>query len=97
MTGSTFLTEIHHRQTPMRILQNLSDVGPVWRTEALFQQRIGNPLDLVEIIPELNQIATYTAARLGDAPLPQAADASLDFLTFPDGQAVYREYGFLPL
>jgi molybdate transport system substrate-binding protein len=96
-TGTTFLTEIHHRQTPMRIMQKLSDAGPVWRTEALFQQRIGNPLELVEIPLEYNRIATYTAARLKDAPHRQAAKVFLDFLTGPEGQAVYQEYGFLPL
>jgi molybdate transport system substrate-binding protein len=96
-TGLTFLTEIHHRQTPMRIMQGSSDAGPVWRTEVLFQQRIENPLALVEIPPDYNQIATYAAARLKDAPHRQAAEAFLDFLTGPKSQAIYRDYGFLPL
>jgi molybdate transport system substrate-binding protein len=95
--GETFLTEIHHRQTPLRIMQGLSDAGPVWITEVLFQQQIGNPLTLVEIPPAYNQVAIYTAARLKNAPHPQAADAFLDFLTDPKGQEVYRKYGFLPL
>ncbi len=95
--GTTFLTEIHHRQTPMRILQGLSDTGPVWCTEALFQQRIGNPIALVEIPREQNRTGTYAAARLRDAPHPQAAADFLDFLTGTGGQAIYREYGFLPL
>jgi molybdate transport system substrate-binding protein len=95
--GTTFLTRIHHRQTPMRILQGLSDAGPVWVTEALYQKRIGNPLTLVEIPPGENRIVTYLAARLRNAPHPQAAESFLDFLTGPDGQAVYYDYGFLQI
>jgi molybdate transport system substrate-binding protein len=93
--GSTFLTDIHHRQTPMRIMAGKSDAGPVWRTEALFQERIGNPARLVEIPPEWNQTGTYVAARLKSAPHPRAAEYFLDFLTGPEGQKIYRDYGFL--
>jgi molybdate transport system substrate-binding protein len=95
--GETFLTEIHHRQTPLRIMQGLSDGGPVWITEVLFQQQIGNPLALVEIPPAYNHIAVYTAARLKNSPHPEAAGTFLDFLTGPEGQEVYLKYGFLPL
>jgi molybdate transport system substrate-binding protein len=35
--GSTFLTQIHHRQSPLRVLQGESDAAPVWSTEAYFQ------------------------------------------------------------
>ena len=28
--GTTFITRIHHRETPMRILAGQSDAGPVW-------------------------------------------------------------------
>jgi molybdate transport system substrate-binding protein len=95
--GSTFLTDIHHRQTPMRIMSWESDAGPVWRTEALFQERIGNPLRLVEIPPEYNQDTMYVAARLKLAPHPRAADEFLDLLTGPEGRKIYRDYGFEPL
>jgi len=95
--GSTFLTDIHHRQTPMRIMTGESDAGPVWRTEALFQEQIGNPVKLVEIPPEYNPTATYVAARMTRAPRSRAADEFLDFLTGPEGQRIYRDYGFLPI
>ena len=95
--GSTFLTRIHHRQTPMRILQGKSDVGPVWRTEVLFQQRIGNPIGMLEIPEAFNQTATYVAAQLKAAPHPQAASEFLDFLISEQGQGIYRRYGFLPV
>lgn len=42
--GSTVITQIHHRQTPLWIMKGLVDAGPVWHTEALFQKMIGNPI-----------------------------------------------------
>jgi ABC-type molybdate transport system substrate-binding protein len=39
---------------------------------------------------------TYTAGVLVDAPHRQAAQDFLAFLRSGAGQAVYRQYGFLP-
>ncbi|MDT3401123.1 molybdate ABC transporter substrate-binding protein [Mucilaginibacter terrae] len=36
--GKTFLTQIHHRQTPMRIMYQQSDAAPVWYTEAYYPE-----------------------------------------------------------
>lgn len=95
--GSTYLTQIHHRQTPLRILRKQSDAGPVWYTEAYFQKDIlHNPVDLVEIPAADNLQVTYTAAVLKDAPHPAAARDFLAFLVSPAGQAIYRHYDFLP-
>ena len=46
--GSTILTEIHHRQTPMRIMQGTADAGVTWASEVQFQKKIGNPITGVE-------------------------------------------------
>lgn len=94
-SGSTWLTRMHHRQTPMRIMQGQADAGPTWYTEPYFQRMINNPIGLVEIPDEFNQFVTYTAAALKSAPHPQAAKDFLEFLISPQGQAVYRKYGFL--
>lgn len=95
--GSTFLTTIHHRQSPLRILQGESDAAPVWSTEAYFQQQIlHRPVQTVAIPAAQNAIATYTAALLKAAPHPQAAKDFFDFMQSPAAQAVYRKYGFLP-
>ncbi len=94
--GTTWLTRMHHRQTPMRIMLQQADCGPVWYTEAFFQGMIGNPIDVVEIPNQENQHVTYTAVQMKDAPRPQAAADFLAFLASPEGQAVYRKYGFLP-
>ena len=95
MAGTTWLTRMHHRQTPMRIMQKQADAGPVWYTEAYFQAMIKNPIAMVQIPDAQNQYVTYTAAAMKKAPHPQAAQDFLDFLVSQEGQAVYRKYGFL--
>jgi ABC-type molybdate transport system substrate-binding protein len=95
--GSTFLTHIHHRQSPLRVLQGESDAAPVWSTEAYFQQQIlHHPVETVAIPAEQNTIATYTAARMKDAPHAQAARDFLHFMQSPEANAIYHKYGFQP-
>lgn len=93
--GSTFLTRIHHRQSPLRVLQGESDAAPVWSTEAYFQQQIMHfPVETIAIPAAQNAVATYTAARMKNAPHAQAAKDFLAFMQSPAAQAVYRKYGF---
>jgi len=95
--GTTFLTRIHHRQSPLRVLQGESDAAPVWSTEAYFQQQIlHRPVETVAIPEAQNAVATYTAARMKNAPHAQAAKDFMAFMQSPAAAAVYRKYGFLP-
>ncbi|MBI1396758.1 MAG: ABC transporter substrate-binding protein [Betaproteobacteria bacterium] len=94
---STHLTQIHHRQTPLWIMQGKCEAGAVWYTEAYFHATVKHhPVSLVTLPDDQNRTATYVAGRLRDAPHPEAADAFLDFLVSAEGQAIYRRYGFLP-
>ena len=93
--GSTFLTQIHHRQTPMRILYDQSDAAPVWYTEAYYQKMINHPVDLVEIPQSENIEAHYIAGLMKTAPHPQAAEDFMNFLISPQAKAIYKKYGFL--
>ena len=94
--GTTFLTRIHHRQSPLRVLQGESDAAPVWSTEAYFQQQIlHHPVETIAIPDAQNAVATYTAARLKNAPHEQAAKDFMAFLQTPAAAAIYRKYGFL--
>jgi molybdate transport system substrate-binding protein len=95
--GTTFITQIHHRQTPMRIMVKKSDAGPVWITEALFQKQIGNPIDMVEIPDDHNITSTTAAGIFRDAPHPKAARDILSFLIGDKAAAIYNEYGFMPI
>ncbi|MEO7068034.1 MAG: substrate-binding domain-containing protein [Rhodanobacter sp.] len=94
--GTTFLTRIHHRQSPLRVLQGKSDAAPVWSTEAYFQEQIlHHPVETIAIPAAQNAVATYTAARMKNAPHQQAAQDFMAFMRSPAAAAVYHKYGFL--
>jgi ABC-type molybdate transport system substrate-binding protein len=95
--GSSVLTEIHHRQTPMRILDGKADAGVVWASEVRFQEQIGNPITGVPIPEAQNMTAIYAAGMLTDAPHADAARQWLTYLASAPAQAVYHEFGFKPL
>nr|WP_294899611.1 substrate-binding domain-containing protein [uncultured Pedobacter sp.] len=92
--GSTYLTQIHHRQTPMRILYHQSDAAPVWYTEVYYQQMIKHPVEMVNIPDAENVKATYMAGLLKNAPHQLAAKDFMNFLQSPTAKAVYQKYGF---
>ncbi len=95
--GSTYLTRIHHRESPLRVLQGESDAAPVWSTEVYFQQQIlHRPVETIAIPADQNVTSTYTAARMKDAPHAQAAKDFLAFMTSAEAQGIYRKYGFQP-
>lgn len=94
--GSTVLTSIHHRETPSWIIDGAVDAGPVWLTEAQYQERIHSGVSAVEIPRSQNITAAYVAGLVTGAPHPAAAQAFLAFLLSPRGQAIYRSYGFGP-
>ena len=89
--STTFITQIHHRQSPMRILYNQSDVAPVWETEIFYQKRLGYPVDKVEIADEYTKLSVSMAGLLKDAPNKAAANHFIDFLK---AQAIFKKYGF---
>lgn len=95
--GGVVLTQIHHRQTPMRILSRQSDAGVVWTSEVLFQQRLGNPIEGVKIPAAFNASATYAAGVVTGAPHREAARAWVRYLESDEAQAAYREFGFKPV
>ncbi len=95
--GTTQLTEIHHRQTPMRIMSGSADAGVTWASEARFQQSIGNPIEAVAIPAAQNTTAIYAGGVMKNAPHPAAASAWLAFLQTKEGQAIYRQFGFGPV
>jgi ABC-type molybdate transport system substrate-binding protein len=95
--GKTVLTEIHHRQTPMRIMSGQVDAGVTWASEVRFQESIGNPIKGIVIPADLNTTATYAGGVMQDAPHPAIAAQWLAFLKSPQAQTIYRQYGFRPV
>lgn len=92
--SSTYLTQIHHRQSPMRILYKQSDAAPVWYSETFYQQMIGHPVEMIAIPDKENIRATYMAGLMKAAPHPQAAKDFMHFLTSETARGIYKKYGF---
>jgi ABC-type molybdate transport system substrate-binding protein len=92
--GETVLTRIHHRQTPLFLMQHLVEAGVTWRSEAIFQEEIGNPIGHVDIPTELNTLANYSAAMVAGASHAEAARAWLDFVGSDGAFKILEHYGF---
>lgn len=94
--GTTRLTHIHHRQTPLWIMQHKVQAGVTWQSEAIFQEQIGHPVSHVDIPAAQNSTAIYAGAVAAGAPHPRAARQWLDFIHSPDALAIFEHYGFKP-
>ena len=95
-SGRTVLTRIHHRQSPMFLMQGLADAGITWKSEAIFQEAAGHPIGHVDIPPRYNTTAVYAAAMVRGARHPAAARAWLRFLRSPEALRIFERYGFAP-
>ena len=94
--GTTVLTRIHHRQTPLWLMQGKAQAGVTWESEVIFQMQIGHPIDEVKIPEGQNTRAIYAGATVKGAPHPEAARKWLDFIRSPEGLAIFEHYGFKP-
>lgn len=96
--GTSIMTIVHHRETPLRIGKGTVDVGPVWATEALNAIEQGLKVETIEPGPKLDQrdAINYYMARLKKAPHPKRARAFLDFIRSERAQKIYEKYGFVP-
>ncbi|WP_371418547.1 substrate-binding domain-containing protein [Acidisoma sp. S159] len=94
--GTTILTHIHHRQSPLFIMQGLADAGVTWQSEAIFQEQAGHPIAQVPIPAADNATAIYAGAEVSGAPHPEAARAWLAFIHSPSALGIFERYGFKP-
>lgn len=94
--GTTLLTHIHHRQTPLWLMQGKVQAGVTWQSEAVFQMQAGHPIEQISIPPQHNVTAVYAAALVAGAVHPQAAREWLGFIRSPQGLAIFERYGFKP-
>ncbi len=94
--GGTILTHIHHRQTPLFLMQGVAEAGVTWQSEAVFQEQSGHPIAHVDIPANENTTAIYAGAMVKGAAHPQAAQDWLRFIRSPEALAIFERYGFKP-
>jgi ABC-type molybdate transport system substrate-binding protein len=92
--GTAILTRIHHRQTPLLLMQGQVRAGVTWTSEAIFQERQGHPITHVAIPAEQNTRAIYSAAIVAGAPHPDAARDWLAFIRSDEAFAALAPFGF---
>lgn len=94
--GTNELTRIHHRQTPLFLMQGRAQAGVTWKSEAIFQEQAGHPIGHVDIPDNQNATAIYAGAMVKDAPHPEGAQTWLEFIRSPDAMRIFARYGFKP-
>jgi len=94
--GTTLLTQIHHRQTPLWLMEGKVQAAVTWQSEAMFQEQTGHPIASVAIPEAQNTTAIYAGAMVTGAPHPVAARRWLDFIRSPEALKVFQRYGFTP-
>ena len=92
--GSTLLTHIHHRQTPLLLMQGIAQAGVTWQSEAMFQEQAGHPIAHVDIPAKNNAVGIYGGALVRGAAHPEAARTWLAFITSPTAVKIFEGYGF---
>jgi molybdate transport system substrate-binding protein len=92
--GTTRLTQIHHRQTPLWLMLGTADAGVTWQSEAVFQEQVGHPISHVDIPGAQNTSAVYAGGIVKNAAHREAARQWLDFISSPEGLAIFERYGF---
>jgi molybdate transport system substrate-binding protein len=95
--GTTILTVVHHRETPLRIAKATVDVGPVWATEAAHARNAGLAFDIVEPGERLDQRnkINYYIGKTAHAAHEKEASCFIDFIRSPGAQKIYEKYGFV--
>jgi len=94
--GSTVLTQIHHRQTPLFLMLGRAAAGVTWKSEAIFQEQVGNPISHVDIPLEHNSTGVYAGAVVKGAPHQAAARLWLAFIRSQPALAIFSRYGMEP-
>ncbi len=92
--GETLLTHIHHRQSPLWLMQGKADAGVTWQSEAMFQEQVGNSIRHVDIPDAQNATGIYAVALVKGARHPAAAKKWIAFLKSPAALEIFKRYGF---
>ena len=96
--GTTILTTVHHRETPLRIEEGEVDVGPVWSTEVKHARQNNLPVDMIDPGEGLDQRKkiNYYICPLKSSTNPENGAKFLQFIKSSKAQGIYKKYGFIP-
>ena len=96
--GTTILTVVHHRETPLRIQMGTVDVGPVWATEIQHARQTKLAVEMVDPGEGLDQREkiNYYVSKLRGSGNPENGARFLKFIRSPVAQGIYERYGFVP-
>ena len=92
--GTTILTKVHHRQSPLFLMQGHAEAGVTWKSEAIFQEQVGHPITHVAIPAEQNTTAIYAGAVVRGAAHQKAAQDWLRFIRSDTALRIFERYGF---
>jgi molybdate transport system substrate-binding protein len=95
--GTTIMTVVHHRETPLRLQKRTVDVGPVWATEAAYALDRELPIEMIDPGPRLDQRLriNYYICKLTRSPHPENAETFLHFMQTHRARDIYEKYGFI--
>ena len=95
--GTTIMTVVHHRETPLRLKKKTVDVGPVWATEAAHALQQQLPVEMIDPGSGLDQRQqiNYYICKLAQAPHADNAETFLKFMQTRRARAIYEKYGFI--
>ena len=96
-TGASTAWPASTTAAPLQLIAGAADVGPVWLTEALYQRRLGMPVEVVRLPADQNRRGRYGVAVVArTTEHPEAAKAFVQFLLGAEAQVIYADYGFEP-
>jgi hypothetical protein len=89
-SGATILTHIHHRQTPLFLMQGLADAGMTWTSEAIFQEPLAARAQQPTKLPVIGFLGATTPSA--QAQWTGALVQRLRDLGWIEGRSVTIEY-----
>lgn len=98
-TNALLANVVSYEQTVKAVLTKVvlgeGDAGIVYSSD--ITSDVADRITTVDIPDHLNTIATYPIALVNDSANPRAAQAFIEYVRSPDGQAVLQAHGFLPV
>ncbi len=96
--GTTIMTVVHHRETPLRLEKKTVDVGPVWSTEAVYARSKNMPVEVIEPGEDLDQRVkiNYYISQMTQSPNEKNATRFMRFIDSEPAKAIYEKHGFIP-